>query len=373
MTTPSLFDLRRALRCALLAAPFAVACRSSSTTLEPPKPGSSDGAAAVPLDSAVDAAASVVVAAPDAMVPVDTAEPPIDAPVAQRKKGCNADPPRVTGCGGAEVTLHDSPAACGLPSENGAQIPQHRCTALCAGFATASCHMYKNREGAMGVFCNAADPCMGRTPSDRRPERAGFADSVVDYLALAHEMEALSVAAFRELESDLARWGAPASLRRACRGAARDEARHARAMARLLRRRTPEPPRSKATPSPGFASLRALALYNEREGVVGETWGALIALHQSEHALDDEVRAAMCEIAEQETAHAALSFRIAAWARTQLGGDDVAALDAERTAAFADLRCMSGYRPADDAAPVVGWPTRDASAAMLAAIEPMFG
>jgi hypothetical protein len=259
-----------------------------------------------------------------------------------------------------------------------------KCKELCAGFDTRSCHIYKNREGKPGVYCDAAHPCLGRPTSEGAVGYLGAtplagrspaslpsgADEVVEHLLLARLMEAQSVDAFRELEKDLVRFGAPASLRRACRRAAVEEARHARAMTRLLRRRGAATPRLRRANTPGFSTLRALALHNEREGVVGETWGALVAAHQAQHAVDHDLRDAMQTIAREETSHAALSFRIAAWARTRLPARDVRTLDRARRQAYTKLRRTLGHRPAAAADPL-GWPSVPASAVMIDALAPL--
>jgi hypothetical protein len=358
MTTLTLPELRRALGRALLAAPLVVGCGSRSAP-EQARPAAADAAAAAELADATGSRAAPDAASPDAAAP--------DAAVLLAR--CRHGELRITGCGGAEVVLEDHPAACGLP-ETG-EIAEARCGEYCAGFDTRGCRVSSNRDGAPIVYCDAAKPCYGRLPSDGRLPRARHGDGVVEHLALARQMEAQSVAAFRELEADLARWGAPASLGAACRRAARDEARHAATMTRLLRDRGVAAGPVERPTAAGFASLRALALHNEREGVVGETWGALLALHQAAHAIDDDVRAAMAGIAEEETAHAALSLAIAAWARTQLGDDDVRSLDRERRAAFAHLRETRGLRPDAAAADRLGWPTPAASDAMLAALAPI--
>jgi rubrerythrin len=157
----------------------------------------------------------------------------------------------------------------------------------------------------------------------------------------------------------------------ACRRAAADEARHARAMARLIERRGGRRPRAPSRAPRSFGSLFELALHNEREGVVGETWGALVAEHQAEHAPAEDVREAMRAIAREETEHAALSFRIARWARRRLGREHARALDDARREAFTELRTTLGFRPGDAAARDLGWPSRAKSAAMLDAIAPL--
>ena len=260
------------------------------------------------------------------------------------------------GCGGAEVALPDGPEPCHLPKEG--DVPIARCTELCGGMQVSGCNVF-DRDGAPTVFCQSANPCMGRLASDGALERSAYADGVIHFLALARRMEAHSVGAFRELATDLARFGAPVELVEACRLAAEDEARHAAVIGELLvARGVALEPLVPAAP-PGFASLRALAEHNEREGVVGETWGALVALHQAEHAADADVRTAMRAIADDESAHAALSFAIGAWARAQLPAGD---LDRVRRAAVGRV---AEARPADDAAVRLGWPSHTATAAML--------
>ncbi|MFO0629652.1 MAG: hypothetical protein U0325_29010 [Polyangiales bacterium] len=67
--------------------------------------------------------------------------------------------------------------------------------------------------------------------------------------------------------------------------------------------------------------LRALvevALENVKEGCVGETWGALIAMHQSMWAEDLAVRSAFREIARDEVRHAALAWAVHRWVLGEL-------------------------------------------------------
>jgi hypothetical protein len=69
---------------------------------------------------------------------------------------------------------------------------------------------------------------------------------------------------------------------------------------------------------PKRRSLESIAIENAAEGVVGETWAALIAYWQARHAPTAELRAAYAEIADDELRHAELSRKVAAWAETQL-------------------------------------------------------
>ncbi len=132
------------------------------------------------------------------------------------------------------------------------------------------------------------------------------------WLAEMAELEAVAVIAFRRLGRELASRGAPKELLSRVRDAIRDEIRHTRSMRALARREGIEPRTPCVEPS-GTRELLAIALENVREGCVRETYGALVAWHQSIHAEDPTVREAMRDIAEDETDHAALSIDVADW------------------------------------------------------------
>lgn len=160
--------------------------------------------------------------------------------------------------------------------------------------------------------------------------------TVGERLAMQAYYEAASVIAFRRLANVLAREGAPAPLVARARRAAEEEKRHARLFARLARSRgavvaTPSIPEAEE-------SLFALALENAREGQVRETYGALVAMHQGEHAADPELRAAFASIAGDEIAHAELSWDLAAWFATRLSASERAALEEARADALSTLR-----------------------------------
>jgi hypothetical protein len=80
-----------------------------------------------------------------------------------------------------------------------------------------------------------------------------------------------------------------------------------------------------------------VALDNAVEGCVRETYGALVAHHQAAHAQDEEIRALMRRIADDETRHAQLSWDIAAWAEAKLTRSERQHLGAARQAALAKL------------------------------------
>ena len=83
----------------------------------------------------------------------------------------------------------------------------------------------------------------------------------------------------------------PAPLVRAARRSAREEARHARLLRAVCELRgAHEVPEAEAPRS--VRSLAEVARENAVEGCAGETWGALVAMHQAARAQDPAVRAA---------------------------------------------------------------------------------
>lgn len=175
---------------------------------------------------------------------------------------------------------------------------------------------------------------VGRRPEGYSPSSKGT--SLGDYFAVAAELEAASVPAFRRLARELRAHGAPRELVLRAEKAARDEIRHARMTRRLAQRfgGAPERPRVGKLP---VRSLQAIAEENAREGCVRETFGALVASVQARCATDAGIREAMEGIAVDETEHAALAWDVAAWIDTQI---DSAARDTVRRARRAAYRSL---------------------------------
>lgn len=178
----------------------------------------------------------------------------------------------------------------------------------------------------------------GRRPEGLCADDSGHGTDVVGaHFAAMATLEAASVIAFRRLHRQLASHGAPQELLERVRTAARDEVRHARATRTLAKKfgAAPRAPRIDALKEE--PTLFAIALENAREGCVRETYGALVAHLQIERAGDEDVRACMRAIADEETAHAALAWDVAAWLESQLGDDARALLASERRDAVATL------------------------------------
>jgi hypothetical protein len=201
-----------------------------------------------------------------------------------------------------------------------------------------------------------------------RPTAPGQRSPLGRYFAESAQLEAASVAAFRILSGELEAHAAPPELVAAAQAAARDEVRHARVTRRLARRYGRVVPHRRPSPRP-VRALEAVASENAVEGCVRETYGALLAHHQAAAATDPDVRATMTRIAVDETRHAALAWKVAAWADARLDFEARGRIALARAAAVAELReAWTGRVPAP-LTEVAGLPTAEAARRMLAVLE----
>jgi hypothetical protein len=181
-------------------------------------------------------------------------------------------------------------------------------------------------------------------------------DDLGTYFSEVAYLEAASVAAFRALGRQLRTHGAPPSLRRAARRAARDEIRHARLTRKLAVRFGGRyvAPQVSAKPA---AALETIALENATEGCVRETYGALLATYQAQNARDTQVRRVMRQIAHDETQHAALAWRIAHWVEPRLDPAARQRIAAARRASVASLYQELDYQASERLTAVAGVPS----------------
>lgn len=122
-------------------------------------------------------------------------------------------------------------------------------------------------------------------------------------------LEAGAALAFSQLARELDRHGVSPQLARRARRAAREEVRHAQLVGGLARAHGGQ--FEVTAPIDTGRTLEALAQENATEGCVRETLGALIGLHQSQHASDATVRAVLAEVSRDELGHAAWSHELA--------------------------------------------------------------
>lgn len=351
-------SLKEVFRGILLALAVPVAGCGASTAIHTgaaPDAGSPDAVARPDVSSQPDDVSRPDVIHTDTVVPTDDGR---CAPVAVR--GSCAE--RVT-------------YPCGVPElPAGAQevwLPFERCAALClpafpSGGRETMTGCFALRADATGaaVMVDCAICAIGRRTQDFAPRASDGGDLVGRYLAAAAQLEAASVIAFRTLADELQAFGAPDDLVRDAREAAEQERRHARVVRTLALAHGSVPARVRLAPR-ATRGMEQVARENAVEGCVRETFGALVAHWQRDHAADASIRAAMEVIAEDETAHAALAWRTAAWLDAHLDEASRAEVRAARTAAVAGLaREIEAEVPAAlvrDA----GMPPRDIARAML--------
>jgi hypothetical protein len=152
------------------------------------------------------------------------------------------------------------------------------------------------------------------------PRVASLASNVANasaWLADA-QVEHASVAAFARLSLQLLALGAPAELVRDAQLASLDELRHADFFFDLASREAGAQLRPGPLDVAGALddlSLAALVESNLREGCIGETVAAEHLRRRAQRTSEPELRAGLWAIADDETRHAALAFRILAWCR----------------------------------------------------------
>ncbi len=202
-------------------------------------------------------------------------------------------------------------------------------------------------DAAVFLDCSTCVGNIGRRPAGVRGPRRGRGRTALGrHFSLAAALERASVEAFAELEARLAGFGAPIRLRRRARSAAADERVHARITARLARRFGGDVQRVRRR-RPSRLTFDAFVRDNAVEGCVHETYGALLAIYQRDHAQDPEVRAAMQRIAQDETRHAELAWAIHRWAEPQLTPEARRRVRAAQRSAFAGLAAgLGAWAPA---------------------------
>lgn len=214
------------------------------------------------------------------------------------------------------------------------------------GISAVDCQVEHDATGhdlAIGFYAATGAsgcPVDGRRPAGLRRAQRPRAGAVGTHLARSAWFEAASVHAFVHLARELARHGAPSELTRDAQCAAVDEIRHARTMGALARARGATPPVPEVA-APRRRSIESIATENAVEGLVGETWAALMATWQAAHA-PAAIRDTFARIAIDETGHAALARRVDAWARTRLTKAACRRVDAARRRAVSQLEPSRG-------------------------------
>lgn len=218
--------------------------------------------------------------------------------------------------------------------------------------------------GRSGSVLNCAScDAMGRPHRALDASDAPVGADVAHALARIAYFEAASVDAFDVLSIDLARHGAPRELLADCARVREEEVEHARLAAALATRRGADfvaPRRPDALP---VATLEELARDNAIEGCVRESFSALVATWQSQHAATAELRSFFSRIAYDEASHASLAHRLEAWLSERLSADERARVSRARVDAVARVRAELAATPTNETTRWLGRP--DATQASL--------
>jgi len=206
----------------------------------------------------------------------------------------------------------------------------------------------------------------GRRPEGLRSPPRVAASELGAYFASAAHLEAASVHAFVRFADELQALGAPEELVVAARRAALEEIAHTRMVGAIAERFGGELQQPQLEAPLCERDAFAIALENAVEGCVRETYGALVAWHQAQSALDPLVRQVMAQIAEDETRHAELSWRVAAWLEPQLTELERRQVSAAREIAFGTLRDdLSAASLSPAASALIGLPAENSAIALL--------
>jgi hypothetical protein len=293
---------------------------------------------------------------------VDNGDAGTDATPDGPPQGCNVAKidGGTAGCGGFSEQLSGDVSKCNV---SGSSIPAETCAQLCGGSQWSYCTF----DSSTNVLtCEGI--CVGRLPAGLQNATIEGANGVGEYLARAAHLEDAAVSAFTILAAELRAHGAPKSLTRSALRARADEVRHAREVGELARAFGVVAPRAEVGPA-RVRPLLAIAIENAVEGCVRETFGALIASWQGEHARDFRVRATMKRIARDEARHAALGWRIHEWAMTRLDSSERARVEDVMARAIEELEGSSRVEPDRSVARTLGLPASPQAVALVAAMR----
>jgi len=280
----------------------------------------------------------------------------------------------VCGSTSPESTFSGIDASSILELEDGFQVLSLTYAGGCMGERRERVTLHVATDGtvtelARETMAPANTGCVGRRPEGLRSRHVGSSASPLgEYLARMAHLEQASIAAFEVLAAELAQHGAPAELIAAAYSAAADEVRHTATTSELARRFGVSPNAAEVAPGP-LRSLEDIALDNASEGCVRECFGAALGCYQAQSAGDPAIAAAMAEIAEDETRHAALAFAIDAWVQPRLDERSRARVAAARAHAVGALRSELAYVTDAATRAALGLPDEAAALRLCSALE----
>jgi hypothetical protein len=236
-----------------------------------------------------------------------------------------------SGCDSEWVTQHSLDEICRLSGNDAGCTAPTTCEPFCQRVSSEpiSCRILGNastKNDEPFLECTSRAVCKGRRPAGL--EQSEPSDTF---------LEAASVVAFARLARELRLLRAPRRLVRGARRSRRDEIRHTRMMRAVERK-----PVRVEVAQPHARSVLQIALENEIEGCVRETYGAAIARWQAAKDRFYE------RIARDEARHAVLAHEVSRFLRARLSPTERAFLDRARDEAIDELvRNPSHEIPAD--------------------------
>ncbi len=112
-------------------------------------------------------------------------------------------------------------------------------------------------------------------------------------------------------------------------------------------------------------SLLEIAIDNAQEGCVRETFGALLATYQAASAEHSGVQRVMAQIAEDETRHAMLSWKLKVWLAPLLSEREQAQVAEAELAARAELASELEVEQPEALRRALGLPSRDVAVSLF--------
>lgn len=285
---------------------------------------------------------------PDAQAPDAQADASVDA-------GCTKAPVLVRANNGCADVWHQP---CGIPEgvDTSDGMSQEECNKVCGPKTTTGqywgCGEYMPADLPGPSF--ECYTCI----EGRRPQ--GYVEpqvepTVAGWLTHAADLERVSIDAFQILRRELAHHGAPGDLLDRAARAEADEVRHASVLSALARRAGATALNTTVHHGP-VRSLVDIALENAVEGCIRETYGALVAGFQADHARRIDVRRVMQQIYRDETRHAELAWSVHEWIMKRLGAADRARVESAMRAAIAELDVAAASPVADELVDDLGLP-----------------
>ncbi|HEY2366860.1 MAG TPA: ferritin-like domain-containing protein [Polyangiaceae bacterium] len=258
------------------------------------------GETLIPADASVDASTDDATTTDVAFDVVDAGSPFVTD---SSFEWCEAGPPQFLGVCGSCCKIMSVP--CPIPP--GDFVGDSSALYFCDRYCGADTGQWGCEVVDAGIVSCG---CTGR-------RFEGYADVGTEGFAKLARLEAASVFAFERLHDELSALGASPPLLARVRRAVADEKRHTRLMTHLARQRGE---RVELVCEPTFSdrAVEAIAIENATEGCVRELFGALVATWHGTHARDRALRRTFRVIARDETRHAELALRVAAFLSCRL-------------------------------------------------------